>query len=1677
MSKATSPLRFDNDSDHSQENNHIDQIENGTDRLSKVDFSYLSSRMSPMPGAWTVPENTLIKDHNGHEFGQFIDSDNTAKSRGNSFPDSVSYSENADHQEVQGILQNEKDHSFSNSSSTDFSDDDFESVDEFHSSQSLDAPFTNTTSPTKGLNIGFDNNNNLNTNTNYNKDDNSLNYSNITDNTTSFMNSSVPTQDLHTILDENDYTQNNTMDKRQIDPDATPIVAQNKFSNSSDSTPVVASTRDHAEEDDYDDEDDTSHIDMINNDDLKLSSSAINNIFANDENASNNFSSNKSSKFQSVSSSVYSELPNKNPNRFESTTSIINSQVPGHKSVGINEGLKSFRISSFKPTLHKHLSKPLDSVSDEDEHEGKIQEKHEEDPKIPPRSDRSVKNQIYINKYQSVSENEILNFSSDSNTDSSNSENNQQDQPRTRVSVLNQSIFQNHYDSKTGAPSKPSMSLSSIQARKNIPSFLSAAASSRQSGLSFTSSLDGTPSVLDSDGFVDDDDASALFVTSLYAFNSNTLESENDSSICLSFDQDEIAFTYNLDDSGWGEVTLLSSLKRGWVPMNYFRSTVVTDFSKAEIHDMGCKELTETRLPLKLLLKHAGTFLLNPQSKPVYIGGELRGYTFDVECFNGITDGLRKLLIDTNCISRSNSVVQDKPIVRKMRKKLLRGWADLIAKAKDYMGTIATPKIEYLQLLTFHVLQKAITFLDIWGLEQDKIETAEDAIHERETSLSLVDNDTKVAWNSFESVDLHIEYLNTPPIASYRVNEVYNQLLTYLCLIAGRIDLVEHNPKSFGIVGIVIGHINLLVNEYIFIIKLLKNTINESDSEEQLIRSFSKYGKLGSLITMKNQLNLLDSQTEKLTQLVEELNSYLKLIHDASFRKNYKKNGNLGTHPSISKNDNNKGDALYFYSREGGAVVVSACKMIEVSSNAYKILKSIVNFTDEMLLPNNRRYPNYLSMNITPEQFIKQCTAALANDSNIQKQVNNYKKLSMSVDNNLASSAAAKRASNRYSFFKTGNSTDVQLSSNGLDFLSHVQADTASSSPFLQQDGFDPNDNMYDYEFNIEDEIIRSSKDNKIIGASFRALVYLLTDENNPPDYFLISTFFLTFRIFADSAQLLDVLIRRFDIKDNYKNKSTNFNSTFIDSKIRSRRKLVARAFQFWLESYWNSKADYFLLAPLMNFFNEGMKNFLPLESYQLLVIASKLIGNPPTESMNDRLNYYNNVSTQQQLLPRKISSKLHKKTVSRMSLGAGAQGIMGEIEAYNSFLDDIETYELEKVETEVNEESSRNSLSLSLNLELKNSNSNSILLTKQQLATIKKVVISYRRMLGFHWNSHYKEAHFELMDTKSLVESWWKTSQESWKILNDDLTLLNFNGLEIAKQLTLIESKMFCSIQVGELLNQNFTTKKLHLNLSPNIQKSILFTNLLSDYVIESILKPGLQMRQRIHAFKCWLKIAISCLYLRNFNSLASIMTSLQSFLITRVTKLWEGLSDKYEELYHYLASIIHPNKNYHTYREKLRDFLDTNQQEHIDIPTVPYLSLFLQDLTFVVDGNPNYRSNTKSFLDEKLINIDKYFKITSIISDIQVLQVSYKDVGELGNVYNDKNTDLVRSETIKNLKTQFESNGDVSFADMFDITGVPILQELILLEIWKVKQTNARDDDRSWKLSCAIQPREKEN
>lgn len=1096
----------------------------------------------------------------------------------------------------------------------------------------------------------------------------------------------------------------------------------------------------------------------------------------------------------------------------------------------------------------------------------------------------------------------------------------------------------------------------------------------------------------------DDEDLSSLFIRALHPFNSSTLQSESDASICLSFSKDDLAFVHTIDDSGWGEVTLVESLQRGWIPMNYF-TIAVTD-SSSDNASSDDEDENDGKIPnsnyLKPLFHACGKFLMNPLSHKNRRGK----YTFSIRVVNSIRDGVRLLLQETDCLSRSNEIVTKRPVVRRSRKTLLADWYNLMVKANEFKGTSNFNKIEILTLMVYQVVRKATSFLQIWSIESKQIVKRE--------------NEKKLQ-NDLNNYPL----LATPPLAKQRVTEIHGILFSYLGLIIGRLDLIEHNSEGCDILELLTHQIILLLRELLFI------------------------SKTGSDVSLEKPADL-DFSLDMLLSLVSDLVTSVKLlviktINETDEEKNYLLNINGGQQSSPAKD--------YYYTSEGGNLIQIAAKMIRAISGTISSIRSLLDSTGDFKLNSERSYPDYSKMRIEPDEFIRRCSIGIAKTQLIKNR--DLKALKPKVPT----------SSNRYSFIRSGKTGDLALTPSGANLLHEALiTEVDESSPFsISNAEFEPftnskGDGSKSERHNINDELLVDANGN-LLGASFKGLVFTLTNENSPPEYFFVSTFFICFRSFASGIDLIEELITRFDANNVEIQKADKALILGLEIRIKNRRRLIVKMFQLWLESYWNHEYDYSLLTTLINFFNEAIALYLPLEALKLVEIAARLSSRPLIES--HKLNKPG--KTTKQLITRSITvTRLNRKN-SIASIGAAAAD--NPLTARYSMVDG---YELSKINTNSSTSSSLKSMTLPMPLGVGNqTSSSSSLLSKNQLITIEKVNLTYRAILGDSWcsNTYINTKNYVPLELNYILPNWFTVCDQSWVLSNYRPNLLDFNGLEIAKQLTIIESHIFCSIKPDELLNENFTSKRAHLKLAPNVRQSLLFTNCLSGYVLESILQPKGNLKLRLNMVKTWLKVAISCLYLRNFNSLAAIITALQSHVITRLTKVWAELSDKYTELYDYLSGIIHPEKNYNVYRTKLRNFLVSNDY---NIPIVPYFSLFLQDLTFVTDGNPNYRT-ANSFLSQKLINIDKYLKITRIIADIESLQIPYIDPSL--KLKDNKRSSLLFMSSNGNNKPS---------SDDYHIISLPSLQELILLELWKVCQLNRKEEDRAWKLSCLIQPRE---
>ncbi|CAJ0650495.1 8915_t:CDS:2, partial [Entrophospora sp. SA101] len=103
-----------------------------------------------------------------------------------------------------------------------------------------------------------------------------------------------------------------------------------------------------------------------------------------------------------------------------------------------------------------------------------------------------------------------------------------------------------------------------------------------------------------------------------------------------------------------------------------------------------------------------------------------------------------------------------------------------------------------------------------------------------------------------------------------------------------------------------------------------------------------------------------------------------------------------------------------------------------------------------------------------------------------------------------------------------------------------------------------------------------------------------------------------------------------------------------------------------------------------------------------------------------------------------------------------------------------------------------------------------------------------------------------------------------------------NIDPLEMARQLTILESKLFKKIMLGEFLTKNRENAK-------NIKELIKKTNHTSKWIIESTLTQT-KNRTRSLVIKHFINVANECRNLNNFSSMVGIISGLTSFEVFRL-------------------------------------------------------------------------------------------------------------------------------------------------------------------------------------------------
>jgi len=203
----------------------------------------------------------------------------------------------------------------------------------------------------------------------------------------------------------------------------------------------------------------------------------------------------------------------------------------------------------------------------------------------------------------------------------------------------------------------------------------------------------------------------------------------------------------------------------------------------------------------------------------------------------------------------------------------------------------------------------------------------------------------------------------------------------------------------------------------------------------------------------------------------------------------------------------------------------------------------------------------------------------------------------------------------------------------------------------------------------------------------------------------------------------------------------------------------------------------------------------------------------------------------------------------------------------------------------------------------------------------------------------------------------------------NPNHYIMDWPAIEIARQLTLTDFDLFQRIQAKEFLGQAWN-KEGKEEKAPSICALIERFNEVGQFLVSLIVQLE-DIEERKDMLKKWIQVAEECLVMNNFHALMAIVSGLSSTAVSRLTKTWELVSNKYQHKFHALQAITVPEKNFTVLRERMASAAP---------PKIPYIGTSLADLTFIEDGNPDRLDG--------LINFTKRHLLFVVINNIQTYQ-----------------------------------------------------------------------------------------
>jgi len=197
---------------------------------------------------------------------------------------------------------------------------------------------------------------------------------------------------------------------------------------------------------------------------------------------------------------------------------------------------------------------------------------------------------------------------------------------------------------------------------------------------------------------------------------------------------------------------------------------------------------------------------------------------------------------------------------------------------------------------------------------------------------------------------------------------------------------------------------------------------------------------------------------------------------------------------------------------------------------------------------------------------------------------------------------------------------------------------------------------------------------------------------------------------------------------------------------------------------------------------------------------------------------------------------------------------------------------------------------------------------------------------------------------------------------------LYDLSSVEVARQFTLKHLGMFKKIAIQEFLSQNWSK----VDAAPGIVEYMKEFNRCSYWVSTYCTTPS-TASERCEIITKFIHIALACVELQNYHTAMAIISGLNNTAVTRLKMSWGLVSTEDIKRFGDLVELMSSNSNWSNYRNVLCK---------ASPPLLPYLGLFLDDLTFLEDGD---------FVGvHNLINFKKWSTNSCIFQNIQKFQSS---------------------------------------------------------------------------------------